>query len=903
MHNRQIVFPSMSKEHREHLKTLLDEAESMSQKNSILPITIDKNICTELPPEPVVFHASIPDMGISVFLVEDISTLYEKNTPLQLLVVMLLFSSSLIIFALRLARSSSRNQALNENLIELKKRESALEDKNLELQLIINGAELGTWVWDVPSGRTNINSHWARMLGYEKEEIDLNVNSWIKKVHPNDWPEVQKSLDAYLAGETAIYKTDHRLMHKTGKWVWVRDIGQTLNLDSTGRPELIRGIHIDITEIKSALHAAEEARKEADSVISNFLDSVLVVGRHLNITRISKETSQLLNYTESELAGLPVSMLFAEPAEKVNLIFNFPFEDKTRDIKELRNVQLTFKKNNEAGMLPVSINLSRVEDDNGAAIGVVAGAKDVSELNRALKRTEEQKNFIRDILDIIPGGILVLDKDFSLVENNRMFEQLIDEWCSRYGFLPESLENKILERLTPSLKKQDSGEFIFYSDNKEMILEYHAASSKAQTEKLTRVVFIHDVTMRHYAESTCRLHSTVLEQTSEGVIITDVNGVILYTNLAAEKMSGYMLDEMEGKKTSLFKSGVQNREFYSNLWGSIQSGEVWKGSITNRAKDGSLFEVEITISPVRANSTSEVSNYVSLWRDVSQERTLQQQLLQAQKLEAVGQLAAGIAHEINTPIQYIQNNLVFFQDAFADIDPLLGLIEQEINEPNDGLNVERRKQMQQIIKECDLDFLREDMPQGIKDALDGIDHVTQIVGAMREFSHPGKSHKIAVDFNNLIKNAVLVTKNEWKYNAELKTDLDPELPLFPCDPGSWSQVLLNLIVNCADAIKDFHPKPEGLIQISTKWDGKHLELFISDNGGGIPEHLKDRIFEPFFTTKDVGKGTGQGLAVVYDIVVNKHSGTVRCDSLQGEGTVIIIRVPVNDNPGYDRSGQ
>ena len=891
-HEGRIVYPDLSEQQRATLARLLNIEVDNSTPNTHPSDAQGERLSARIPVDPIVFSAMLPQLAMCVYQVEGMANLYEKNSPIQLLVVMLLFSTSLIVLTLRLVRSSTRNQALNENLEELKKGKAALADKNSELELIISGAEVGTWVWDVDSGRIHINDQWAHMLGYEKDEIDENVQSWVEKVHPQDWPAVQKALDKYLQGEISLYKTDHRLKHKSGKWVWVRDVGQTFDRDTDGNPQLIRGIHIDITELKTALQSAEESRREADSVIRNFLDSMLVVDRHMKITRINRETCLLLRYQEDELVGSPISDIFAEPAHVVHSFFNFPFEKTTRDKEELRNIQLTFKKRSTDETLPVSINLSRLVDDGGATIGVVAGAKDVSALNQALKNAEEQKQFIRDILDIIPGGILVLDRRFNLVQSNRTFERLVQKWSGAYEFQPDALEKKIIEQLAVALKENDSGEFSLSNEHQEMIVEYHASGSETQTEKLTRVVFIHDVTSRHFAEATRKLHSTVLEQTSEGVVITDTNGIILYANLAVQNMCGYTFNELDGRKTSVFKSGVQDEAFYQGMWHTIESGNVWTGSITNRAKDSSLFEVEMTISPVRANKDTQISHYVSLWRDVSHERTLQQQLLQAQKLEAVGQLAAGIAHEINTPIQYIQNNLVFFQDAFADIDPLLNLIQTGAADPQGFDAPEWRTSLQQMVKGCDLDFLREDIPQGIADALDGVDHVTRIVGAMKEFSHPGNVCKVAADFNKLIENAILVTRNEWKYNAELKTNLDENLPPFSCDSGLWSQVVLNLIVNSADAIKDAHDKFTGLIQISTTFSNGYIELRISDNGAGIPADLKDRIFEPFFTTKDVGKGTGQGLAIVYDIVVNKHNGTIQCDSTQGQGTTITIRVPV-----------
>ncbi len=893
-HENRIVFPAFAPEQQRELLELEERLGRAPDRGAFqlekgLPLAglLQRRFSDDV----VFFQTTLPKFSLTIYQAEDAASLYDRRQPLLLLVVMLLFSTSLILFSLRLVRSSSRNQALSENLAELQLREAALSEKNRELELIISGAELGTWLWDAPSGRIVINDQWARMLGYEPSDIELHLDSWIRMVHPQDWEQVKTRLDAHLAGETPIYSADHRLRHRSGKWIWVRDIGQVFSRASDGRPLLVRGIHMDITEIKTALEQAEAFRREADSVITNFLDSLLVVDQELRISRANKETCQLLGYRREQLLGLPVSELFVESIDEINRIFNFPREDKTCDLEELRNIELTFRTRAGGEILPVSVNLARLRDEKGATIGVVAGARDVSKLNQALQRTEEQKRVIEKILNVVPGGLLVVGQDCLVLQQNQTFQQLLQDWCRQYGFKDRDLQREILRALADALVQGLSGEFSLAGERSELSLEYHASEDILEDAGFNRVIFLHDVTSRRKAESIRKLHSTVLEQTSEGVLITDTDGMILFTNLAAQKMSGYSGDEMQGKKTSLFKSGVQNSAFYSNLWHRIQAGVVWKGSITNRSRSGDLFEIEATISPVRAHKDGCISHYVSLWRDVSQERALQQQLLQAQKLEAVGQLAAGVAHEINTPIQYIQNNLSFLQGAFADIDKLVLEVQRCGGSSQDKASVTPCVALPEMVDHSELEFLREEIPQGIREALDGVDHVAKIVSAMKEFSHPGKNDHVISDLNRIIQNAVLVTRNEWKYTADLETDLAPDLPLLCCDPGGWSQVLLNLIVNSSDAIKERGAQPWGLIRITTRSLDKQIELTVTDNGAGIPQEVLSHIFEPFFTTKMVGKGTGQGLAIVYDIVVNKHHGTIHCDSRVGDGTTMRLCVP------------
>lgn len=290
---------------------------------------------------------------------------------------------------------------------------------------------------------------------------------------------------------------------------------------------------------------------------------------------------------------------------------------------------------------------------------------------------------------------------------------------------------------------------------------------------------------------------------------------------------------------------------------------------------------------------------VGLWfviRDITEERILEIQRHQSQKLEAIGQLAAGIAHEINTPTQFIGNNLYFLANGFKDFTNLLQKYKQSIELLLSG----ERTQAEEIIEECkseyDLDFLLQEIPLSIDGSLSGIDRVTRIVNAMKEFSHPGTHEKVITNINHSIDNTIIVTRNEWKYVADLTTDLDPSLPDIPCLVDEFNQVILNLIKNAAEAIreaKDAGKLPEmGKIEISTSCDGDWVTIQVSDNGPGIPASIRDRVFDPFFTTKEVGKGTGQGLSISYDVIVNKHGGKITFESSEEKGTIFTIKLPV-----------
>ena len=275
---------------------------------------------------------------------------------------------------------------------------------------------------------------------------------------------------------------------------------------------------------------------------------------------------------------------------------------------------------------------------------------------------------------------------------------------------------------------------------------------------------------------------------------------------------------------------------------------------------------------------------------------LQNQLTQSKKLESIGQLAAGIAHEINTPMQYIGDNMNYLETAFNRIvqvlktyDGLLAAAKEGAATADDVVAVEA------AIQKTRLKSLFKEVPEAIQDSQDGIRTAARIVRAMKEFSHPGSDEKTPIDINQAIGTTITVSRNEWKYVAEIETDLDTELPLVPCLPGELNQVLLNLLVNAAHAIADAvgdgsHGK--GTITVSTRRRETGVEIGIKDTGQGIPEEVQGRIFEPFFTTKELGKGTGQGLSITHSIIVQKHGGKIWFETEVGSGTTFIIWLPL-----------
>lgn len=276
-------------------------------------------------------------------------------------------------------------------------------------------------------------------------------------------------------------------------------------------------------------------------------------------------------------------------------------------------------------------------------------------------------------------------------------------------------------------------------------------------------------------------------------------------------------------------------------------------------------------------------------------KSLQMQVQQGQKLEAIGQLAAGVAHEINTPIQFIGDNINFVSDSCKELCSYIDQCDKLVQ-----LAHERQLDTaltQSIIDAADnisVDYLREEIPVALADAKEGTDRVAKIVSAMKEFSYPGSKEAQRIDISRAISSTIIMSKNEWKHHATVEFTPNEEIPLVECYAGELNQVFLNMIVNAAHAIEARPNKDDaGLITVATQLVDNSVEISITDNGSGMPPEVADRIFEPFYTTKEVGKGTGQGLSIAYAIVVEQHGGQIQVNSTEGEGTIFTLTIPIN----------
>jgi PAS domain S-box-containing protein len=416
------------------------------------------------------------------------------------------------------------------------------------------------------------------------------------------------------------------------------------------------------------------------------------------------------------------------------------------------------------------------------------------------------------------------------------------------------------------------------------------------------------------------LRNAALNASTTHFMIVDARQVdrpIIYVNRALALAHGYRQPEdLIGRGVAAISDNIVDADTRDRIGRNLAEGRPTAAEALIARSDGSTFWVGFTTTPLRSEA-GEITHYVTLGADISErrerdnlERALQQQLQAemnerarvevelrlAQKLESIGRFAAGLAHEINTPIQYVGDSVHFLQSAFADLSNLFLAYRAAVANPGSAGLADAATQLKALEAACDFEFLVQEVPKAFTRSLEGAERVAAIVRAMREFAYPHGEEHVAADLNHAIATTLTVARSEYKYAARIDLQLG-ELPPVVCNPGELNQVFLNLIVNAAHAIQDSDKDAcTGCIAITTRQIDETVEIAIADNGCGIAPESLDKIFDPFYTTKEVGRGTGQGLAIARSIVVDKHGGRIEVASTVGSGTRFVVLLPIR---GHD----
>ncbi|WP_051677175.1 PAS domain S-box protein [Maridesulfovibrio frigidus] len=380
----------------------------------------------------------------------------------------------------------------------------------------------------------------------------------------------------------------------------------------------------------------------------------------------------------------------------------------------------------------------------------------------------------------------------------------------------------------------------------------------------------------------------------DAIIIADMDRLVVDMNPAFSDLFGYSLDDIKGQKTLVV---YENESEFERMGDFIRrdgkSGKSIVFTMRFRKKSGEVFSGDTAIFAVR-DANGSVTGFMGLIRDITERKELERQLAYAHKLESIGLLAAGVAHEINTPIMYVSGNMKFLKDSFGSIVQLLEKQKELYESVKNNQNATSLlPDIEKAIESSQYDYMLEEIPQAISDSQEGVDRISHIVQAMKKFSHPGMEAITLVDVKDAIENTITIASNEWKYDSTVVTDFPKDIPMIECVPGDFNQAILNVLVNAAHANSAMAKKNggKGTISISVATDRDSLKICISDTGKGISLEDENKIFDPFFTTKEVGKGTGQGLSITHTIV-KKHGGTITFNSIENKGTTFCLRFPI-----------
>lgn len=649
---------------------------------------------------------------------------------------------------------------------------------------------------------------------------------------------------------------------------------------------------------RNADKESQEANREAELFI-NAVPSILIgLDSQGRIKRWNRAAAQTFALSEHDVLGKTLATCGIK----------WLTGGMESTITELRRSQcrlwlddVRFERAGCSRTLGLNINWIKLPHSTSGELLVVGS--DITEKKKAKDELSSKTALLEAQMQATIDGILVVDEQGSVVLQNQRFVEIFD--------IPQALcENRTDRPLLQHVlgKVEDPDRFLqrvqyLYNHPRDtsrdeikfrdgtVLDRYSSPVLGNDGHYYGRIWTFRDITERKQNEEALRQLSVAVEQCAVSVVITNLKGDITYVNRRFTESTGYTVEEVIGQNPRILKSGHTSPEEYRKLWETIMKGEEWRGELRNKKKSGELYWESVVISPIR-NCDGATSHFLAVKEDITEQKLAESHSRQAQKLEAIGQLAAGIAHEINTPIQYVGDNTRFIKEAWSSLASVISLCETT---PCDTNPSDLLARIRSILEECDSAYLRSEIPHALDQSLDGISRVAKIVQAMKEFSHPGSDDKQPADINKAIMTTLTVSHNEWKYVAEVETFLQQGLRMVPCHVGELNQVFLNLLVNSAHAIAEVvgrNSKKKGKITVRTVQDEQFTTISIEDTGTGIPPEIQSKIFDPFFTTKAVGRGTGQGLSLAHTSIVKKHGGKIWFESRLGKGTVFFIQLPM-----------
>ncbi|MES0371740.1 MAG: PAS domain S-box protein [Mariprofundaceae bacterium] len=647
----------------------------------------------------------------------------------------------------------------------------------------------------------------------------------------------------------------------------------------------------------------------ADSVKWNTLimntapDAIITIDKKGSIHSFNLAAETTFGYKANEIRGKNISVLMPKSyAQHHNShLDHYMKTGKTAVMGMNRELE---GKRKDGSVFPMEIRVTEARFENKLRfVGILRDITRQKQDKETLKQSEAR---YREVVETSPYPIVVHNQEKFIYANRAALkflgtddpEVVLGKEFTR--FIHPDYHKRAAEKLRKLLHNEpddDEREYIAFRLNGEEAKIRLTSIMVEFDGKPAVLTQFRDITEEERAKEELHrehnLNQQLLLAIPSILIGVDHDGLVALWNQSAAVTFGIDKADALGTHFSELKIQWSWNTINHGIAESRAAGTSRIDDVTFQRPDGSEGILGLTIRTIYDDGID--NGFLLLGSDISERLKLEGQLQLAQKMEAVGELAAGIAHEINTPLQYVGDNIRFLKDAFSDMHELCEHYHKLIDHCEESsFAPEMIEILKKADEEADIEFIMEEIPSAIEQSLDGVSKASNIVSAMKEFSHPGQKEKTLGDINRILESTATVARNEWKYVAELKLELDENLPPIRCLP-EINQVFLNMIVNAAHAIEEKlgeNSSEQGLITITTSQTETHAVIRISDTGNGIPEENLNKIFEPFFTTKEVGKGTGQGLAISHNIIVEQHHGSLEIESKVGEGTTFIIRLPM-----------